>query len=89
MKQIATACAVLLLTACSGAGTIADKARELHGKGIEVAAKGFGELTIVECARSLENRKRSLEALNSYLATQGRTERATALDCNGDGTPDF
>ena len=88
MKRILFTFGLLaMLPGCSA--DLADKARELHSKGIEVAAKGFGELTIVECARSLENRKRSLEALNNYLATQGRTERATALDCNGDGAPDF
>ena len=87
MKQIATLCVILPLAACGG--TLADKAKELHAKGIETAGKGFGELTIIECARSDENRKRSLEAVNNYLATQGRTERATALDCDGDGAPDF
>ena len=76
-----------VLAGCGGG--LADKAKELHSQGIEAVGKGFGEMVIVECARSEENRRKSLAAINDYLEAKGRVERGTAFDCNGDGSPDF
>ena len=68
----------LLFTAC----TVVDKARDFSGEQVARAVE-------VECALSWPEREKNLEAVNRGLAARGLESRATALDCNGDGKPDF
>jgi hypothetical protein len=67
-----------LFTAC----TYVDKARDFSGEQVARAVE-------VECALSWPERRKNLEAVNRGLAARGLDSRATALDCNGDGEPDF
>ena len=53
------------------------------------AAEYAGRLVVVECSLSLTQRSANLSAINGWLATANHTPRATAFDCDGDGTPDF
>jgi hypothetical protein len=57
-------------------------------KGREFSAARVGNILIGECKLSAETRGKNLRAVNNYLITQGVTPRATAQDCDGDGTPD-
>lgn len=52
------------------------------------AAEGAGRAIIGECQLSPGLRKSNLDSINGWLAEQGYTYRATALDCDGDGQPD-
>ena len=53
------------------------------------AAEYAGRLVVVECSLSLTQRSANLSAINGWLATANHTPRAIALDCDGDGQPDF
>jgi hypothetical protein len=54
-----------------------------------VAAEGAGRAAVVECALSIDERTKNLAAVNGWLMGEGYTHRAGALDCDGDGAPDF
>ena len=68
----------LLFTACSAVETVRDFSGEQAARAVEV-----------ECGLSYVERQKNLEAINRGLAARGLKSRATALDCNGDGEPDF
>ena len=53
------------------------------------AAEYAGRIVVLECALSPTERLTNLSAINGWLATANHTPRATAFDCDGDGTPDF
>lgn len=53
--------------------------------GAEAAARAVG----LECALSETERQKNLAAINGWLLANGMTSRAVALDCDGDGAPDF
>lgn len=61
----------------------------LVDQGRLVAAEGAGRALIVECALSQSERLKNLTAINAWLMAEGYSHRAMALDCDGDGAPDF
>jgi hypothetical protein len=73
---------VVLVLSALGACTYVDKARDFSGEQVARAVE-------VECALSWPERRKNLAAVNRGLAARGLDSRATALDCNGDGEPDF
>ncbi len=69
---------LFLFTACSAV----DRVRDFSGEQVARAVE-------VECALSIAERQRNLEAVNRGLAARGLASKATALDCDGDGAPDL
>jgi len=53
------------------------------------SAEVAGRAVALECALSPEERMKNLAAINGWLAAANVTNRATAFDCDGDGSPDF
>jgi len=80
MPTIVIAAIILVLAAASC--TLVDRAR-MYG------AEAAGRAVALECALSVDERKKNLVAINGWLAAQDVTNRAVALDCDGDGMPDF
>ena len=70
--------AFLLLPGCAQI----DRAR-LYGA--EVA----GRAVALECALAIPERQANLAAINGWLLANNIVGRGTALDCDGDGAPDF
>ena len=70
--------ALFVLAGC----TAANQLRGLAGEGAAKAVEA-------ECALSIEQRTLNLNATNDALMGAGKRYRATALDCDGDGSPDF
>ena len=58
-------------------------------RGRLVAAEGVGRAAVVECGLSDDQRKKNLDAINSWLIAEGHAIRATPIDCDGDGFPDL
>ena len=54
-----------------------------------VGAEAAGRAVAFECGLSLDERQKNLTAINGWLNGSGVTARATAFDCDGDGSPDF
>ncbi len=54
-----------------------------------VGAEAAGRAVAFECGLSLDERQKNLAAINGWLNGSGVTGRATAFDCDGDGSPDF
>ncbi|KKL12743.1 hypothetical protein LCGC14_2532700 [marine sediment metagenome] len=69
---------VLLLSSCA----LVERARMY---GAEAAARAVA----LECSLSQPERQKNLDAVNGWLLANSVTGRAVALDCDGDGTPDF
>lgn len=87
-KYIPTVILCLLLTACGspllqmlpgGAG------EQINDASITATATAVKS----ECLRAPMARQGYLGAVNDKLKSMGLSNRATALDCNGDGKPDF
>lgn len=76
--QIVITAVALVMGGC----TVVEKARI-------VAAETFGRAIVAECSIAQPERSKNLDAINSWLATGRFPHRATALDCDGDGEPDF
>ena len=53
--------------------------------GTEAAARAVA----LECSLSQPERQKNLDGINGWLLANDMTGRAVALDCDGDGTPDF
>ena len=78
----------IVLAGCST--TLVEKFNEYRDKGEDYAAKGLVEVAAYRCENmSLEQRKNLVDAFNAEAQAKGATFRASALDCNGDGEPDF
>lgn len=54
-----------------------------------ISGEGTSYAVTAECSLSTDQRRENLAAVNNSLAERGVVERATALDCDGDGSPDF
>lgn len=52
-------------------------------------AEYAGHAVVAECALSTTQRSVNLAAINGWLATANHTPRVIAIDCDGDGQPDF
>ena len=52
-------------------------------------AEGAGRAVALECSLSHTERQKNLDAVNGWLLANSVTGRAVALDCDGDGSPDF
>ena len=75
------------VTGCNGdAANVIDSAYE---KGGEYLVKVASASLNGECRRSLERRKELVTDINARQIANGKTPRAVAQDCNGDGEPDF
>ena len=72
----------MLLVGLGACGQVKDTAR-LY------ASEGAGYAVIGECNLPTAERRQNLTALNNWLAEEGKIYRATSLDCDGDGQPDF
>ena len=57
--------------------------------GQEYAAKGAAKGIQAECALSMDVRRQNFDAIVAELAADQSAHRPSALDCNGDGQPDF
>ena len=77
-KLLYTSAMLIVLGGCSAV----EKAR-LY------AASGAGYAVVAECALSNAERQNNFAAVNNWLAGEGQVYRVTALDCDGDGSPDF
>lgn len=89
MKKTAIAVmAALALTGCNAA-TLLDTYQDARSKGREYVGRAYAPLVLTECARSPEDRKLVLDAINARLEEMAAVERATAFDCDGDGVADF
>lgn len=71
----------LILFAATGCEYLST-ARLYAGKGVARAVEG-------ECALSTSQRQANVDAINADLSSRGSIARAVALDCDGDGAPDF
>ena len=80
LPRALTASIVLVLTL--GSCALVERAR-MYG------AEGAGRAVLLECALSQTEREKNLTAINGWLLANGTTGRAVALDCDGDGLPDF
>ena len=78
------------LSACEGASLLG-KFQELQAKGEEkYLAPAASEVVSYRCGTmSVEQRRNLLNAINDDLAAKGSQARASSLDCDGSGTPDF
>jgi len=70
--------AIGLLGSCA----LAERARMY---GVEYAARAV----LLECSLSLAERQQNIDGINGWLLANNTTARALALDCDGDGIPDF
>lgn len=77
-RKTAFAVVLLLLSGCA----VIDRAR-MYG------AEAAGRAVALECALSKTEREKNLDAVNGWLLAQNITNRAVALDCDGDGISDF
>lgn len=77
-RKTAFAAVLLLLSGCA----VTDRAR-MYG------AEAAGRAVALECALSKTEREKNLDAVNGWLLAQNITNRAVALDCDGDGISDF
>lgn len=77
-RLLLTAVAVASLSACA----YIEKARDLTAKGVAEVMKG-------ECALTERIREENLDAINAVHAGDQSPIRGCAIDCNGDGLPDF
>ena len=77
------------LSACEGASLLG-KFQELQQKGESYAAQGLSEVVVYRCGTMTdEQRKHLLDEVNADLQAKGSQARASSLDCDGSGTPDF
>lgn len=72
------AIALLLIPGCA----LVDRAR-IYG------AEAAGRAVALECALAVPERQANLAAINGWLLANNIVGRGTALDCDGDGVPDF
>jgi len=82
MRKITLAAFGLAGLAVLGGCAVVDQARLF-------AAEGAGRAVVGECALSTGERGKNLAAVNAWLGAAGYPHRASALDCDGDGAPDF
>ena len=52
-------------------------------------AEAAGRAVALECSLSHVERQKNLDGINGWLLANNVTGRAVALDCDGDGSPDF
>ena len=79
----------IALSAC-GNKSLLGKFQELQQKGETYAAKGLSETVVYRCSTmSVDQRKHLLDEVNADLQAKGSPARASSLDCDGSGTPDF
>ncbi len=76
--------AVVAVAIAIGAGSCA-AVEKFRMWGSEAA----GRAVALECSLSLVERTANLTAINGWLLSNNVTARAIALDCDGDGAPDF
>ena len=89
MKRFICTSAILFGLSACGDTTLVDKFKEYQAKGEEAAAPAVSEVVAYRCNfMSTTDRRVLLAAVNSDLASKGSVNRATALDCDGDGSPD-
>lgn len=77
-RKTLLAVSLVLFSGCSAI----DRAR-MYG------AEAAGRAVALECALSFSERIKNLAAVNGWLVAQNITNRAVALDCDGDGVSDF
>lgn len=77
-RKTALAVSLVLFSGCA----VVDRAR-MYG------AEAAGRAVALECALSISEREKNLDAVNGWLLAQNITNRAVALDCDGDGVSDF
>ncbi len=65
-----------------GACALVERARMY---GVEAAARAVA----LECSLSIAERQKNLDGINGWLLANNVAGRAIALDCDGDGAPDF
>ncbi len=82
MSLIRTLTLSTVLIGVLGSCSLVDRARMY---GAEAAGRAVG----LECALSTTERQKNLAAINGWLLANDMTSRAVALDCDGDGAPDF
>ncbi len=82
MKTLNTVIPSIAIALLLGSCALLERARMY---GAEAAARAVA----LECSLSLDERQKNLDAINGWLLANGVTGRAVALDCDGDGTPDF
>lgn len=89
MRFLAIAMLGLLLSACAGSSYL-QKFKDLQAQGEQRAAPALAEVVEYRCMlMTLEDRKNLHSAVNNELAIRNSTAQVVALDCNGDGSPDF
>ena len=79
----------LIAFGLSGCADTLENAAQIYEQGGEKAVSLTSRLLNVECARTEARRKAYLEAVNAKQAERGKTPRAMAMDCDGDGASDF
>ncbi len=82
MKIILLACIAAMALGAVASCALLDQVRY-------VGAEAAGRAVAFECGLSLDERQKNLTAINGWLNGSGVTGRATAFDCDGDGSPDF
>ena len=82
MSLVRTLTVSTVLLVFLGSCALVERARMY---GAEAAARAVG----LECALSQAEREKNLDAINGWLLANNMTSRAVALDCDGDGSPDF
>ena len=81
------ACLSVALGACGGdAAKVIGDAYEAGG---EAAVKAASTALNAECKRNIDNRKEFVAEINQRQLDRGKTPRAKAQDCDGDGQSDF
>ena len=79
LRALTASIALLVLL---GSCALVERARMY---GAEAAARAVA----LECSLSEAERQKNLDAVNGWLLANNVIGRAVALDCDGDGTPDF
>ena len=79
LRALTLSIAILLIL---GSCSLVERAR-MYG------AEGAGRAVALECSLSQVERQKNLDAINGWLLANSVTGRAVALDCDGDGLPDF
>ena len=82
MNTLRTLTASIALLVLLGSCALVERAR-MYG------AEGAGRAVALECSLSQPERQKNLDAVNGWLLANNVTGRAVALDCDGDGLPDF
>jgi len=72
----------IVLIGLLGSCALVERARMY---GVEAAARAVA----LECSLSHVERQKNLDGVNGWLLANNVTGRAVALDCDGDGIPDF